>query len=450
MNSRLDCALTNDWTGHSLKNGVSNLLDSGRRELLTRGVAALTAVVLSQAAEMSVSADAFVNSVGVVTHLGYTDSIYAKDFPLTLQSLKDLHVRHIRDGIGPGGNTPAVVAYHKQLTSAGIFADILVDQHCDPTLVKTFLGQITDVESLEAENEQDDANDPNWVTHVHSQLEWLKPMAESLKLPLVGPSFINSAWDTPQNSFLLVGNLRRYMTYNNLHNYFAGFHPETGGWGSSNAKGHGYGSIAWNLDQAELDGPSIPVWTTEAGYDVNTAHSNSVPPAVYGTYVARMLLAQWNAGIKRTFIYELADDPSTLAWAGLMDSSGKRRPAFLALASLLNLLQDPGTAFTPTPVAYSLSGNTANVQHTLLQKRDGSLYLAVWIAVPVYDTNAKVALSVPPQTVTLSLPSGIRSASLYTYDADWNLLPKTLSISSATLSVNATSNVAIVKLTPAL
>ena len=48
------------------------------------------------------SADAFVDSVGVNTHITYTDTIYAKNFSLVNDTLKDLGVRHIRDGCYSG------------------------------------------------------------------------------------------------------------------------------------------------------------------------------------------------------------------------------------------------------------------------------------------------------------------------------------------------------------
>jgi hypothetical protein len=164
-----------------------------------------------------------------------------------------------------------------------------------------------------------------------------------------------------------------------------------------------------------------------------------------------LLLAQWNAGIQRTFLYELADDPSTTpATFGLMDNLGTPRPAFTALSSLLNLLQDPGVPFTPTAsFSYSLSGATSNVEHTLLQKRDGTVFLALWIARPVYDPNAKAALAVPAQTVTVTLPSGTTSAQLYTYDQDWDLQPRSVAITSGKVAVSVTSNVSILELPPA-
>ena len=48
--------------------------------------------------EKAVVADAFVNSVGVNVHLHYTDTSYAK-FDAVEEAVRDLGVRHIRDGL---------------------------------------------------------------------------------------------------------------------------------------------------------------------------------------------------------------------------------------------------------------------------------------------------------------------------------------------------------------
>jgi hypothetical protein len=66
----------------------------------------------------------------------------------------------------------------------------------------------------------------------------------------------------------------------------------------------------------------------------------------------------------------------------------------------VRLLKDPGVRFIPAPLNYTMSGNTANMQEVLLQKRDGSYYLALWIGKQL-DLNNLVSASV---TLSLSQP----------------------------------------------
>jgi hypothetical protein len=392
-------------------------------------------------AETPTTAQAFVDSVGVNIHLSYTNSIYATNFPLILKALQDLHVKHVRDGIRDfGSGKSAYYMNHNALASAGIGCDYIAGMDVNKSIVAAYPSVVYDMQSLEAANELDNS-DPNWVADLKAELAWLSPLAQALGLPLVGPSFVNP------NSASQFGKTANFTKITNLHNYFAGFSPETLGWGACNAQKHCYASIPWNLDQAAMQGTSL-VWTTETGYDVNTAHSNSVPANVYATYLPRLLLAHWNAGIKRTFIYELADDPSTAGAFGLLDSSGTRRPAFVALSALLNLLQDPGNLFFPTnTISLTISGQTNNVQHPLMQKRDGSIYLALWIGTSVFDPNAKQAILVMPQALQISLPPGAHDPLLYSYDANWNLVPTAIPIQAGgQISVIVGSNVSVLKL----
>ena len=67
-----------------------------------------------------------------------------------------------------------------------------------------------------------------------------------------------------------------------------------------------------------------------------------------------------------------------------------------------------------------LSGQTSNVQHLLLQKRDGRFYLAIWLELPAYDVNAKSRLTVAPQSVTVALGQSMRVVT-HTLDATGNM-----------------------------
>ena len=66
---------------------------------------------------------------------------------------------------------------------------------------------------------------------------------------MLGPSFVN------QDSFTEAGNIASEMTVNNLHIYFGGRNPGSTGWGATDPEGNSYGSFAWWLDQAAIDGP---------------------------------------------------------------------------------------------------------------------------------------------------------------------------------------------------
>ncbi|HSS97833.1 MAG TPA: hypothetical protein VLK33_12420, partial [Terriglobales bacterium] len=60
--------------------------------------AVILSLGLTSYAEKASSADAFVGSVGINVHLHHTDTGYS-NFAQVEKALKDLHVRHVRDGL---------------------------------------------------------------------------------------------------------------------------------------------------------------------------------------------------------------------------------------------------------------------------------------------------------------------------------------------------------------
>jgi len=150
----------------------------------------------------------------------------------------------------------------------------------------------------------------------------------------------------------------------------------------------------------------------------NTTSGNlGVSEEVAGRYIPRLLLEQFNYGIPRTWGYELIDtynNPNDLeANFGLLRNDGSEKPAYVALKNLLGLLKDPGSNFTAKTLDYALSGDTTNIHHTLLQKRDGKFYLILWQEVSSFDLQTKTGISVPSQPLTLTLNTIISQAAIY-------------------------------------
>ena len=72
--------------------------------------------------------------------------------------------------------------------------------------------------------------------------------------------------------------------------------------------------------------------------------------------------------------------------------------------NLLHLLADPGSAAPSGSLAFQLSGATNNLHHTLLQKRDGTFWLALFQEAASYDAKTRRDLEAPAVTVSLTLP----------------------------------------------
>ena len=346
--------------------------------------------------ETADAADTFVDSAGVNVHLHYTDTSYA-NFPAVETALKNLGVRHIRDGL----IDTAWTAYYdrlNQLGRDGIKSTLITSPTQSATLLTSYPGRVADsFEAYEAPNEYDASGDPNWSTTLNAFLGRLHTAVKGNSgvshFPIVGPSLTQAA------SYPKVASSASYFDEANLHNYLGGRNPGTAGWG-----GGGYGSITWNISLATGTWPGKPVVTTETGYVNDLNNPQGIPEEISGRYLPRVFLEQWLHGIKRTYSYELVDVGSTAKdnGYGLLHSDFSAKPAYNAVKNVLGVLSDPGPAFPPAGLEYKLSGNLASVDHLLLQKRDGRFFLAVWVEQPSYDVNAKRTLPVPGQSVTIT------------------------------------------------
>jgi hypothetical protein len=144
----------------------------------------------------------------------------------------------------------------------------------------------------------------------------------------------------------------------------------------------------WN----KIDG-SKPEVATETGY--HTCETCTASPGVsmqaQAKYLARLPLEYFNRGVFRASLYELLDEGTSTTsredhW-GLINYSGSVKPSFTTLKNLLALLDDPGVAFTPTRLNYSLAGALTSTHSVLLQKRGGTFYLVLWQEVSSYNVE---------------------------------------------------------------
>jgi hypothetical protein len=297
------------------------------------------------------------------------------------------------------------------------------------------------MESIEAPNEFDDNGGTNWASTLLSFLPTLQQAGLTLHVPVLGPSLVF------EQSYGKLGNISQYQNFSNLHIYFGGRNPGTSGWGSSDAEGNSYGGILWWLDNANITAPHVPLYVTESGYiqlsTTNTPYT--VPYPVASLYTIQTILEMMTHGINRTYIYELMDESSSENY-GLMTNTLQPKYSYNALKALTALLDDRGASFSPGKLLYSLTVSTTNVHHLLMQKRDGSFCLALWVNLPVYNPANNTTINVEPQGVTLTLDSGHEVQSNSSISVDGVL--DTVSANSYTYNVNLTPTVTFLKIVP--
>ncbi len=347
---------------------------------------------------------AFVDSIGVNTHLGYTDTIYRRYDEVIRPRLAELGIRHIRDGLR--ADRKDVVAKLNDLAGLGIRSDLLLPPEQAVAIAKEVRKS---VETVEGPNEPDHGS--GWEAKARERqialYRAIKGDAETARLPVLVSGMANTR-DSPGR----LGSLVEALDFGNTHSYPGGLPLTSGGWGIS-------------LDRAFAEARKVcdpkPLICTETGYHNRLEEKGhpGVTEAAAAKYIPRLLLTYFDRGIVRTYLYEFADekpDPEMRDMEqhfGLLRVDGTPKPAFVALQNWIARLRDPGPAFEPGAVAFTIEGDTRDVRHVLLGRRDGAFDLILWREVLSYDLQSKQDKTVTPGTLTVRLQTPFAKADLF-------------------------------------
>ena len=457
--------------------------------------------VCAQGTETPKTANRFCDSIGINTHLfgqykdaqggyhatPYTTGTFYNNVQLPLAWLG---VRHIRDYMSvddagyagdsqssnpgylaifsPGYTASSDTAddYYnrlKQLGSQGVKCDLsihpvgwswygnpMVPQSWDIT--NTFL--LGCQEAVEGANEWDRSGDANWESELNSETSdiWSdyrgNPSTAGMQIysgtitdvhgDPGGPN--GGSYPDTTNYVHDFGNVSGKVDYGNCHPYCYSAGPLN----NNPEAGLPHLISGWQPLWGPLPpAPPAPFVITETGYYTGTAQ-NSVSPIVQEKYTLRTLFTAFNLGAYRTYLYELYDQYTETGNPesnfGLISNDGTVKYSYNALESLIGVLSDSSTSTAVTPLTWSLSGNTTNVNHTLLQKADGSYYLALWLGGASTDATAS-------QGVTVTVPSTIAAGTLYSINQYGSPYSNPVTITKGKMSFNVTDTVSLLKLT---
>ena len=343
----------------------------------------------------------------------YLDTVYG-NYALIRKRLIDSGIRHVRDGADlttdPVYNNLAV-GHYADLATVGVKVDLIVDPRSSIKQVttdtisalRTLAGN--GLESFEGPNEYDISGDSQWVETLRSYQQELyasvKQNASTKNVPVLAPSLVQAA------SVSQLGNLDTIADFSNMHSYSGGNMP-------SNQLDQ---LASLNEDVASRK-PMIP---TECGYH-NAVGSNGGFPGVSegaaGKYMPRLFLEYFNLGFPRAYTYEFIDEKADTTndpqmHFGLLHVDGSAKPAFTAVANLIQILKDPGATFSPAKLDYKLTGALNSIHHTLLQKRDGRFYLILWQEVSSFNLQAKQDINNPTEPVTISFANTPQNINVY-------------------------------------
>lgn len=366
------------------------------------------------------SADAFVDTIGVNTHLDYSGGPYERFDDSVKPKLQELGVRHIRDGVHA---QPELINKLTQLSQLGIRSLLVFNNEMSEVLniVKAASGS---VEMVEGPNETDlevsgfSYNGQKFpeATRAYQQDLYtaIKNDSATNYLQVVLPSM---GWgeNAQKLGYVDAGD------YCNMHSF-----PNIGARPTHD--------IDWYFipHARTICGSSKPIIVTETGYHNAVAADYGISEQASSKYLPRLLLENFNRNITRTYLYELIDqgvEVDRQARFGLLRNDGSPKPAFTAIRNLISLLSERGANFTPGSLDYSLSGANDELHSTLLQKSSGEFYLILWQDAESWNDPEEKDIPVANREITVNLNTSISKAEVYE--------PKNSTASTSTYNANS-------------
>jgi hypothetical protein len=369
-------------------------------------------------------AGAFLNTIGVNTHVNYNDGKYA-NVQTVISDLKYLGITQVRDATPDPSNSqePYDVAALNAMMGAGIKLDLLTGG-----VISTQIAVINQLEkahpggiaALEGPNEIN--NQPFDYNGMYDQ-----PAADAYQRAL---------YSAVHSDSLLSGVKVYYYTGGpqdgDAENFTAG---ATSGADYANAHPYPYygqeprARIAQEFRSDYTNTAGYPKVITESGYFDNPSnpYGSGVNDATQGKLTLNLLMDAFQMGIAKTYIYQLLsaypdDGTNTDDEYGMYNLNGTAKPVATDVHNLTTILADSGAnklTFAPGALNYTITdpghgtGSAAPDYSQLLEKSNGTFDLVLWSEPQVWNPDTQKPIAVSPHTVNVKLAS---AASVSVFD----------------------------------
>jgi hypothetical protein len=385
-----------------------------------------------------------IDSIGVNTHLPYTDGAYA-DFSTVLADIQYLGLTNARDGISDGLDGAAPLSSYITLAQAGIKFTI--------NLFSGGTVAAADVTAQLAVVAQLEAAVPGSVIAVEGANEINNfPLTFNGVGGLTGAVALQTAiYTAVQSDPALAGVAVDYFTGYGAGDVAAGPDPATTLGLANYDTQHPYPTNGEPPDLAvdpsealsNETAPYGPAVYTETGYSTNGGTTGDVNADVQAKYTLDLLMDDAKNGIAETYIYQLLDayaPDSTQGDSGygLFDYTGAPKEAAVAIHDLTTILADSGanaTTFATTPLDYTL-GNLPSTGNSLeLQKSDGATDIVVWNEPEIWDESTGTEITVAPTSVDVDLGATYQTVEVFDPLTSASPIETLTDVSELTLSV---------------
>jgi hypothetical protein len=367
-------------------------------------------------------ANAFVNSIGIVTHVPYLNTPYG-NYPAVKAAMSELGIKHARDAVPALSNDTVYSRYRDLYASVGVKFMLNTGSGTSlPPIDAETVNRINEMtgpalETLEGANEWNltnrDGSNPDWgaeLTAHQADLFNAVNASQNPDMPVTCPALGNPYPPTNQ-----IPILSAYCDWANMHSPAFGNPPMMGS--VSDPPDFSY-VLDRHIPVARLmGGTGKPLVASETSYHTATS-GQGITEAVHAKYAPRLSFEYFNAGITRGYHYQLLDhknkgDDDKASNRGFVDYDFRRKPVFRAMENTIDILEDPGPSFATSSLDYTLANTTPNIHQTLLQKRNGTFYLVLWQEVRSYDFKTDQPITVTPQNVTVRFSSTMKTVRVF-------------------------------------
>ncbi|SDB82364.1 calcium-binding protein [Paraburkholderia lycopersici] len=386
-------------------------------ENLATGICALACAAAVQAGDAvhAMPADAFLQTLAVVTHVSYTDGAY-----VNVRNVADdmawLGIHHVRD-YAPGASIP--FSSYVYLAQRGVKFNFLTGADFEKSVgqaAKLNAAVPGSVAAIEGPNEIN-----NFPVSYHGLTGGAAGLAVQRDLyarvhgmpELAGVPVYDATGYDPK----LVETRTDSADYANQHVY-----PQNGEQPLWNANGDKWMLAAIHLGQRF----QLPLVITEFGYfSLPQAgwYMLGVDEPTQAKGVLNGYMDAVAAGVKRLYVYELLDekpDPqhnNDEMHYGLFRNDNSPKPVAYAIRNLTSILNANtarrASAAARGTLAYTLSDMPASANSLLLQKKDGRFVLALWNETLIWNRATGTPLTSPPARVGLDFGGKAKHVDLY-------------------------------------
>jgi len=359
-------------------------------------------------------ASAFLDTIGVNTHLSWAATPYA-NLAQVADQLNYIGIRKLRDDFALNRRSYEAVG---ALMAQGFKFDLISGGDLTtfvPAVRELATAHPGGVVAIEGPNEVDGwgvrhaglKGYPAAICYQHDLFTMIRRDPVLDRVPVYNLTVAAVTSSRP------LGDLSAYADYANVHLYYGGGQPAYG-WSPYDEAYH------WSnwLKSGRLAAPGRPLVLTETGASATPAWGGGVDENTQARQILNSLMDSARTGLSATYLYELVDGRNNgpadeQSHFGLFRWNGSPRPAAVALHNFTRILGGRSAAAarpSAASLAYSIQGVPEWGGHLLFRQADGASAIVVWAEPDIWDEKAKTPIAPPQTPITLELAQPAKAA----------------------------------------